>query len=59
MLRHYISGFYKKPKGLKKPYNPLLGELFRCCFVYPAKNGQPETRSFMVAEQVRALPGSH
>ena len=30
VVKWYVSGFYKKPKGLKKPYNPILGETFRC-----------------------------
>ena len=43
----YLSGFYKKPKGLKKPYNPILGETFRCYWQHP--NG---SRTFYIAEQV-------
>uniref|UniRef100_A0AAX7VV41 PH domain-containing protein n=1 Tax=Astatotilapia calliptera TaxID=8154 RepID=A0AAX7VV41_ASTCA len=38
VLRWYLSGFYKKPKGLKKPYNPILGETFRCCWLHPETN---------------------
>jgi len=30
LVKWYLSGFYIKPKGVKKPYNPLLGEIFRC-----------------------------
>ena len=30
VVKWYLSGLYKKPKGLKKPYNPILGETFRC-----------------------------
>jgi len=26
----YMSGFHIRPKGVKKPYNPILGEVFRC-----------------------------
>uniref|UniRef100_A0A7N8Y6D0 Oxysterol binding protein-like 5 n=1 Tax=Mastacembelus armatus TaxID=205130 RepID=A0A7N8Y6D0_9TELE len=37
VLRWYLSGFYKKPKGLKKPYNPILGETFRCCCAHTFK----------------------
>ena len=47
VVRWYLSGFYKKPKGLKKPYNPILGETFRCYWRHP--NG---SRTFYVAEQV-------
>ncbi|CAG0919492.1 unnamed protein product [Notodromas monacha] len=51
MARYYLSGFYKKPKGLKKPYNPILGETFRCAWHHP--NG---SRTFYVAEQVSHHP---
>ncbi|XP_043201383.1 oxysterol-binding protein-related protein 8-like isoform X1 [Amphibalanus amphitrite] len=47
----YLSGFYKKPKGLKKPYNPILGETFRCYWQHP--NG---SRTFYIAEQVSHHP---
>lgn len=48
IVRFYLSGFYKKPKGLKKPYNPILGEQFRCYFAHP-----DGTKTYYVAEQVR------
>lgn len=48
VVKWYLSGFYKKPQGLKKPYNPLLGETFRCYWQHP--NG---SRTFYIAEQVR------
>jgi hypothetical protein len=47
IVKWYLSGFYKKPKGLKKPYNPILGETFRCYWKHP--NG---SRTFYLAEQV-------
>jgi hypothetical protein len=47
VVKWYLSGFYKKPKGLKKPYNPILGETFRCYWEHP--NG---TKTFYIAEQV-------
>eukprot|EP00479_Gromia_sphaerica_P003240 TRINITY_DN13780_c0_g1_i1.p4 TRINITY_DN13780_c0_g1~~TRINITY_DN13780_c0_g1_i1.p4 ORF type:complete len:57 (+),score=12.83 TRINITY_DN13780_c0_g1_i1:212-382(+) len=28
VLRWYLSGWHIRPKGCKKPYNPLLGEVF-------------------------------
>lgn len=52
LLRWYFSGFYNKPKGLKKPLNPLLGEIHRVMFEHPSKDGRPPTRTFYVAEQV-------
>ncbi|XP_015719677.1 oxysterol-binding protein-related protein 5 isoform X6 [Coturnix japonica] len=52
VLRWYLSGFYKKPKGIKKPYNPILGEIFRCCWFHPQTN----SHTFYVAEQVSHHP---
>lgn len=52
VLRWYLSGFYKKPKGIKKPYNPILGETFRCCWIHPQTN----SRTFYIAEQVSHHP---
>ncbi|KAF5283392.1 hypothetical protein FQA39_LY04768 [Lamprigera yunnana] len=51
VVQWYLSGFYKKPKGLKKPYNPILGETFRCCWFH--SNG---TKTFYIAEQVSHHP---
>lgn len=48
VLKWYLSGFYKKPKGLKKPYNPILGETFRCFWEHPETN----SKTFYIAEQV-------
>ncbi|XP_023811940.1 oxysterol-binding protein-related protein 5 isoform X1 [Oryzias latipes] len=52
VLRWYLSGFYKKPKGLKKPYNPILGETFRCCWLHP----HTDSCTFYIAEQVSHHP---
>ncbi|XP_022251437.1 oxysterol-binding protein-related protein 8-like [Limulus polyphemus] len=52
VIQWYLSGFYKKPKGLKKPYNPILGETFRCCW----KNTERDSRTFYIAEQVSHHP---
>lgn len=47
----YLSGFYKKPKGLKKPYNPILGETYRCYWEHD--NG---SRTYYISEQVSHHP---
>ncbi|VDD96965.1 unnamed protein product [Enterobius vermicularis] len=47
VITFYLSGFYKKPKGLKKPYNPILGETFRCKWEHP-----DGSTTFYIAEQV-------
>nr|XP_020826447.1 oxysterol-binding protein-related protein 5 isoform X8 [Phascolarctos cinereus] len=52
VVRWYLSGFYKKPKGIKKPYNPILGETFRCCWYHPHTN----SHTFYIAEQVSHHP---
>lgn len=46
VLQYYLAGWHIKPKGVKKPYNPVLGEFFRCRYDYP--NG---TQGFYIAEQ--------
>ncbi|KAB1270289.1 Oxysterol-binding protein-related protein 8 [Camelus dromedarius] len=52
VVKWYLSGFYKKPKGLKKPYNPILGETFRCLWFHPRTN----SKTFYIAEQVSHHP---
>ncbi|KDQ17742.1 hypothetical protein BOTBODRAFT_105620 [Botryobasidium botryosum FD-172 SS1] len=51
VLQYYLSGWHIKPKGVKKPYNPVLGEFFRCRYDYT--NG---TQGFYIAEQVSHHP---
>ncbi|XP_069364450.1 oxysterol-binding protein-related protein 8-like isoform X2 [Maniola hyperantus] len=52
VLKWYLSGLYRKPKGLKKPYNPVLGETFRCCW----RHTDNETYTYYIAEQVSHHP---
>lgn len=52
IVKWYISGFYKKPSGPRKPYNPILGEKFRCFWDHP----KTQSRTFFVAEQVSHHP---
>ncbi|CAF3956583.1 unnamed protein product, partial [Rotaria magnacalcarata] len=49
IIKFYLSGFYKKPKGLKKPYNPVLGEVYRCFFHHT----KADSKTFYLAEQLR------
>ncbi|KAJ7051229.1 hypothetical protein C8F01DRAFT_1176332 [Mycena amicta] len=51
VLQYYLAGWHIKPKGVKKPYNPILGEFFRCRYEYP-----DGTQGFYVAEQVSHHP---
>lgn len=50
-LKWYFSGFYIKPEGVKKPYNPILGEVCRCMWEH--QNG---TKTFYISEQVSHHP---
>ncbi|KAI1282071.1 Oxysterol-binding protein-related protein 8 [Halotydeus destructor] len=52
VVQWYLSGFYKKPKGLKKPYNPILGETFRCYW----NHDDTKSRTFFISEQVSHHP---
>ncbi|KAF6034093.1 OSBPL8 [Bugula neritina] len=52
VVRWYVSGFYKTPKGVKKPYNPILGEKFRCYWL----NEETKSRTFYIAEQISHHP---
>ncbi|KAG5646904.1 hypothetical protein DXG03_001980 [Asterophora parasitica] len=51
VLQYYLAGWHIKPKGVKKPYNPILGEFFRCRYDYP-----DGTQGFYIAEQVSHHP---
>ncbi|KAJ3862425.1 MAG: hypothetical protein NXY57DRAFT_999089 [Lentinula lateritia] len=51
VLQYYLAGWHIKPKGVKKPYNPVLGEFFRCQYDYPNN-----TQGFYIAEQVSHHP---
>ncbi|GAA5969635.1 hypothetical protein JCM11641_008187 [Rhodosporidiobolus odoratus] len=51
VLRYYLAGWHIKPKGVKKPYNPVLGEFFRCRYDY-----SDGTVGYYIAEQVSHHP---
>lgn len=51
VTRWFISGYHVKPKGVKKPYNPTLGETFECTYAMPDSS---KIRYF--AEQVSHHP---
>ncbi|MBW0503603.1 hypothetical protein O181_043318 [Austropuccinia psidii MF-1] len=51
VLRYYLAGWHIKPKGVKKPYNPILGEFFRCRYEYP-----DGSQGFYISEQVSHHP---
>ena len=51
VLRYFLSGFHIRPKGVKKPYNPIIGEYFRCQWKF-----EDNTESFYIGEQVSHHP---
>lgn len=51
VLRFNLSGLAKERFG-KKPYNPVLGEVYRCCFPHKGAGGE----TLLVAEQVSHHP---
>lgn len=51
VLQYYLAGWHIKPKGVKKPYNPVHGEFFRCRYDY-----SDGTQGFYIAEQVSHHP---
>jgi len=51
VTKWYLSGFHFKPPGVKKPYNPILGEVFSCKW-----NHGDQGTTMYVAEQVSHHP---
>ncbi|PVU87835.1 hypothetical protein BB559_005872 [Furculomyces boomerangus] len=51
VAKYYMSGWHIHPKGVKKPYNPILGEFFRCEF-----DINESIKSYFVSEQVSHHP---
>ncbi|KAM3174085.1 hypothetical protein ACTXT7_011250 [Hymenolepis weldensis] len=52
-LRWYLSAFHasRRTPVAKKPYNPILGEIFRCCY-YLGPDGQPHSSDPVQPQQV-------
>ncbi|KAI8366806.1 uncharacterized protein BYT42DRAFT_587925 [Radiomyces spectabilis] len=51
VTKYFLSGWHVKAKGVKKPYNPVLGEFFRCQWRF-----DDGTEASYVAEQVSHHP---
>ncbi|CAO3630538.1 unnamed protein product [Cunninghamella echinulata] len=47
VVKYFLSGWHIKPKGVKKPYNPILGELFKCQWNY-----EDGSKGIYISEQV-------
>ncbi|KAI1813301.1 Oxysterol-binding protein [Poronia punctata] len=46
VVKFYLSGWHIRPPGVKKPLNPVLGEVFSCYWNLPDK-----TRAYYISEQ--------
>lgn len=51
VVRYFLSGWHIQPKGVKKPYNPILGEIFRCKWTC-----SDNSTSYYIAEQTSHHP---
>jgi hypothetical protein len=53
VVAFYLSGFHVRPKGVRKPYNPVIGEFFRCQWDFDSDHS-----AYYVCEQVSHHPPS-
>ncbi|KAI1843354.1 hypothetical protein JX265_007829 [Neoarthrinium moseri] len=51
VVKFYLSGWHIRPPGVKKPLNPILGEVFTCYWDLADK-----TRAYYVSEQTSHHP---
>ncbi|KIW19266.1 hypothetical protein PV08_03560 [Exophiala spinifera] len=51
VVKFYLSGWHIRPPGVKKPLNPILGEVFTCYWDYP-----DNTRGYYISEQTSHHP---
>ncbi|KAM7202170.1 hypothetical protein V8F33_002887 [Rhypophila sp. PSN 637] len=51
VVKFYLSGWHIRPPGVKKPLNPILGEIFTCYWEFPDK-----TKGYYISEQTSHHP---
>jgi len=51
IVQWYLSGWHTRPRGIRKPYNPILGEVFFCKY-----SSEEHGTTKFVAEQVSHHP---
>jgi oxysterol-binding protein-related protein 8 len=51
VVKFYLSGWHIRPPGVKKPLNPILGEIFTCYWNFP-----DGTTGYYVSEQTSHHP---
>jgi len=52
VLKFYLAGWHTRPKGVRSPYNPILGEVFKCQWLHP------DSKTEYAAEQITHHPPS-
>ncbi|KAJ8070458.1 hypothetical protein OCU04_000832 [Sclerotinia nivalis] len=51
VVKFYLSGWHIKPPGVKKPLNPILGEIYTCYWQFP-----DGTKGYYISEQTSHHP---
>ncbi|ROT36765.1 Oxysterol-binding protein [Sodiomyces alkalinus F11] len=51
VVKFYLSGWHIRPPGVKKPLNPVLGEIFTCSWDLPDKS-----KAYYISEQTSHHP---
>ncbi|KAI0449756.1 Oxysterol-binding protein [Xylaria acuta] len=51
VVKFYLSGWHIRPPGVKKPLNPILGEVYSCYWDLPDR-----TRAYYISEQTSHHP---
>ncbi|KAI0970463.1 Oxysterol-binding protein [Xylaria arbuscula] len=51
VVKFYLSGWHIRPPGVKKPLNPILGEVYSCYWDLPG-----QTRAYYISEQTSHHP---
>lgn len=52
VVRFYLSGWYTRPKDIRNPFNPVIGEVFRCQYDHG------DCTTHYIAEQISHHPPS-
>ncbi|KAK4136751.1 hypothetical protein BT67DRAFT_439757 [Trichocladium antarcticum] len=51
VVKFYLSGWHIRPPGVKKPLNPVLGEIYTCYWDFPGNS-----RAYYISEQTSHHP---
>jgi len=52
VVRFYLSGWYTRAKDIRNPFNPVIGEIFRCQYDHG------DSTTYYIAEQISHHPPS-